>query len=79
MPNLGTYILFVNIISIFEPTVLDYVCVCPCHFKRFRDSNYFDCIKTMPKYKNDSIEGTQTQRRKLCRSTSGNFLTNLDT
>ena len=34
--------------------------------------------KTMPKYKNDSIEGTLTHKQELCRSSFGIFLTNLD-
>ena len=33
----------------------------------------------MSEYKNDSIEETQIQKQELCRSTSGDFLTNLDT
>ena len=31
------------------------VCVCPRHFERFPDSNYSDCMKKMPKYKNKII------------------------
>ena len=31
------------------------MCVCLCHFERFRDSNYSDCMKKMCKYKNKII------------------------
>ena len=81
-PRYGHFLIFRRpILTVWAVSKFQDVCpcVCPRHFERFRDSNYFDCMKTMPKYKNDSIEGTQTQKRELCRSTSSNFLTNVDT